>query len=48
MSATDGSTAPGRLRISPYPQISLEAALQLILSEIQPLGPVELPVRDRR
>ncbi|KAF8546428.1 hypothetical protein OG21DRAFT_1479679 [Imleria badia] len=35
---------PGRHRILSYPQISLEAALQLILSEIQPLGPVELPV----
>ncbi|KAG8218965.1 MoaB/Mog domain-containing protein [Butyriboletus roseoflavus] len=36
--------APGRHRISPYPQISLEAALQLILTEIQPLGPLEMLV----
>ncbi|KAI9574318.1 MoaB/Mog domain-containing protein [Boletus coccyginus] len=34
----------GRHRISPYPQISLEAALQLILTEIQPLESLDLPV----
>ena len=39
--------APGRHRISPYPQISLEAAFHLILTEIQPLEPLQLPVRNR-
>jgi gephyrin len=44
LSHDPSAPVPGRHRISPYPQISLEAALQLILSEIQPLGPLELPV----
>ncbi|KAG0697308.1 MoaB/Mog domain-containing protein [Suillus ampliporus] len=33
-----------RHRISPYPQISLEDALKMIMNEIQPLGVVSLPV----
>ncbi|KAH0840223.1 hypothetical protein J3R83DRAFT_1227 [Lanmaoa asiatica] len=44
LSHDPSAPAPGRHRISPYPQINLEAALQLILTEIQPLGPLELPV----
>ncbi|KAG6373752.1 MoaB/Mog domain-containing protein [Boletus reticuloceps] len=44
LSYDPSAPVPGRHRISPYPQISLEAALQLILTEIQPLGSLELPV----
>ncbi|KAH7887399.1 MoaB/Mog domain-containing protein [Phlebopus sp. FC_14] len=35
---------PGRHRVSPYPQITLEAGLDMILTKIQPLGPITLPV----
>ena len=38
------STVHARHRISPYPQISLEDALKVILNEIKPLGVVSLPV----
>ncbi|KAI6127386.1 hypothetical protein EDD16DRAFT_1702467 [Pisolithus croceorrhizus] len=36
--------APGRLRVSPYPLIGLEDALDIIMTEVQPLGIVTLPV----
>ncbi|KAI6135212.1 MoaB/Mog domain-containing protein [Pisolithus croceorrhizus] len=36
--------APGRLRVSPYPLIGLKDALDIIMTEIQPLGVVTLPV----
>ncbi|KAF9236211.1 MoaB/Mog domain-containing protein [Melanogaster broomeanus] len=44
LSHDPSAPAPGRHRISPYPQISLEGALEMILTEIQPLAPIELPV----
>ncbi|KIK96138.1 hypothetical protein PAXRUDRAFT_32580 [Paxillus rubicundulus Ve08.2h10] len=34
----------GRHRVSPYPQISFEAAMEMILTEIQPLDSIKLPV----
>ncbi|KAI6040445.1 hypothetical protein EDC04DRAFT_2894173 [Pisolithus marmoratus] len=41
----DPSTpAPGRHRVSPYPLISFKDALDIIMTEIQPLGVVTLPV----
>lgn len=36
--------APGRLRVSPYPLISLKDALDIIMTEVQPLDVVTVPV----
>ncbi|KAF8841581.1 hypothetical protein BDN67DRAFT_967000 [Paxillus ammoniavirescens] len=44
LSHDPSAPAPGRHRVSPYPQISFEAAMEMILTEIQPLGPIKLPV----
>jgi len=40
------STVHARHRVSPYLQISLEDALNIIVNEIQPLGVVSLPVSE--
>ncbi|KAG6331869.1 hypothetical protein ID866_7220, partial [Astraeus odoratus] len=44
LSHDPSAPAPGRLRVSPYRQIGLEEALEIIINEIQPLGVTTLPV----
>ncbi|KAF9226830.1 hypothetical protein BS17DRAFT_776187 [Gyrodon lividus] len=44
LSHEPSAPASGRHRVSPYPQISLEAALEMILTEIQPLASTMFPV----